>query len=174
MTSHIENQICLVVAESNKSSGNTKKTDSNFCFVFSLKSENIYISNLSQDITYGWEVPESVNNTDADNKKTSTQLSYQADKTSCDISLKGVIYSQQIITGNKQTSLAAGVKSFDQLKDYANQGVKWHIVDAEGKHHKCGEKGEWYIERIQQDNEHFISGMNALKIEFTINLKKYQ
>ncbi len=171
-TSHIENQICLKVVQE----GANK--DNDFSFIFSLNQNHVYINGLSQDITYGWEVPQP---TDMSGLlfgalyKPSTEVAFQPDKTNHNISLKGVIYTQ-INVGKDSNSpiIAAGVESLTNLKLQANKGVKWHIIGENGIHYKGGGKGEWYIDRIQQDSSHFITGLNALKVEFTINLKKYK
>lgn len=51
-TSHIENQVCLKVVK------DKANKDNNFSFIFPLHRDHIFINGLSQDITYGWEVPQ--------------------------------------------------------------------------------------------------------------------
>lgn len=89
--------------------------------------------------------------------------------------MKGVIYTQINVSEDSNSAIVAdGIEALSNLKLQANKGVKWHIIGEDGTHYKGGGKGEWYIERIQQDSEHFIMGLNPLKVEFTIILKKYK
>lgn len=106
-----------------------------------------------------------------DTAKPITQMAFNPAKTEHDITLSGYIYTQ-LNRKDESTIIADG--SLTDLKLKAHKGEKWYLIDNLGNKLKGGAKGEWYIKRISQAAEHFITELNALKIEFTITIKKYR
>lgn len=133
-----------------------------FSFQFSLDAEDVYISSLSQDVNFGWEAPSG----DDTSSKPFTQMAFKAQKTTSDMTLSGFIYVN--------SQLGTGFHKLTQLKNIANTGETWYLIDESGNKLKGSGEGIWYIKSIHQDSSDFVSGLDALKISFSINLSKYK
>lgn len=140
-----------------------KAIKSGFSFQFSVDKENLYISNLSQNIDYGWETPnDEVKNINA---KPVTQVSFNDNKTTHDVTLTGFIYIN--------TQLGCGIDNFSKFKNHCNKGETWYLIDGQGNKLKGGGSGIWYVKSITINSSDFITGINALKISFSITINKY-
>ena len=79
-------------------------------------------------------------------------------KTPDTLSIPGYIYPGQI--GN--------AKSLDQLAIMANAGKPYLLVDIDG-----WVRGKWVITDLKETRTHLAYGSIPLKIEFTLELKRY-
>lgn len=140
-----------------------KVIKSGFSFQFSVDKENLYINSLSQNIDYGWETPS--DDFKSIFAKPVTQVAFDKSKTTHDIIVNGYIYIN--------TELGWGLDKFGELKNIANTDETWYLIDNLGNKLKGGGKGVWYIKNIRQDASEFITGLNALKISFSITINKY-
>lgn len=140
-----------------------KGIKSGFAFQFSTQKEDLYINGLDQNIDYGWETP-------SDEQKSIfakpvTQVAFNKSKTTHDITLNGFVYIN--------TEIGCGLDKFTELKNIANTGETWYLIDNLGNKLKGGGKGVWYVKNIRQTASDFITGLNALKISFSITINKY-
>lgn len=140
-----------------------KSTISSFDFHFSVSAKHLYISELSSDIQYGWESPKTDNNT---NSESTIQFAYNKVKTSYSITLKGFIY----INGE----IGSGIDNFQEFQKKCNLGETWYLIDNTGKKVTGAGDGIWYIKSISQSSSEFITGINSLKISFTIVINRYK
>lgn len=148
-----------------------KATNKDFLFKFSVKKDNLYISSLDQNIDYGWETPN--DEMKLGDRKPVTQVAFNPDKTTHDITLNGFIYIN--------TDLGCGIDNFTKFKNICNSSIYWYLMafrtnkagNVETYQIKGGTKGTWYVKNIRQTASDFITGLNALKISFSITINKY-
>lgn len=157
-----------------------KATNKDFLFKFSVSKDNLYINSLSQNIDYGWDIPIDANKDTS--AKSVTQGAFNENKTTHEITLNGYIYIN--------TDLGCGIDKFTEFKNICNTEVYWYLMAFRKKKSqdpqtnkitevtetyqiKGGSKGMWYVKNIRQEASEFITGLNALKISFSITINKY-
>jgi phage protein U len=143
-----------------------KAKDNSFKFVFSTKEKDLYISNLSQSVDYGWKVIPNQADTQSGN------VFFQRSNNENEITLHGFIFSG--------TEIGCGIDDLTKLKNMCEDDEKlWYLlVNKTNKtgitklcHVRTG--ALWYIINITINSSNFNIGLNANKISFSITLKKY-
>jgi phage protein U len=140
-----------------------KGIKSGFSFQFSVDKNDLYINSLSQEISYGWETPSEEGKSIF--AKPITQVAFNSSKTTHDITLNGFVYIN--------TEIGCGLDNFTKFKEICNKGETWYLIDNKGNKLKGGGKGIWYVKGISINSSDFITGINALKISFSITINKY-
>ncbi|MFL1781411.1 hypothetical protein ABSA28_01136 [Candidatus Hepatincolaceae symbiont of Richtersius coronifer] len=135
-----------------------------FSFQFSARTEDLYIGSIDQSIDYGWETP-------SDEIKSVlqspvTQVAFNSNKTAHSLTFNGIIYIN--------SGLGTGVENFTKFKNECATGAHWDIIYNQNNQTQTKLQGIWYVKNISQNASNFTNGIEALKMEFTITVNKYQ
>lgn len=180
-----------------------KQINGSFEFQFSLYEGGLYIDSLDQTINYGWESPSveskskskqrvSYSENQTDNSINISGITYSIGKHELDYD----DYSERRknLDDDYSNIKKDGIKEFAKLKKVARTptpihvhsskkgkknsnkyiGALWSLYTEDGNRgsSKIGEK--WYISEITQNSTEFITGINAMKMTFTIAFNEYK